>query len=175
MCVFIDRTLVINFFRLLFSLPLLSSIATSLKIESFVEGVMASIASTQPAFILDPDNEPISKWNGKQFNAFICATGDDKESSIINEHIRSLINNDNVDSIFFLKFGQSKLIKNVTETLGILKSKINMIIPYEDSSDLQLRLNSRLYLYKICLPNITLYESYRIRYEYLKNINCYIC
>ena len=47
--------------------------------ESFVEGVMASTASTQPAFILDPDNEPISKWNGKQSNALICATGDAKK------------------------------------------------------------------------------------------------
>ena len=133
--------------------------------ESFVEDMMESVASTRPAFILDPDKESMSKWDhGRRSSALISATGDPKETELVTEHLRFLMENDDLDSIFVLNSGLTELIRDTTETLGILKSKINLVIPYGDSSGMQPRLNSRLYLYKTnSQKNITLYESYTIR------------
>ena len=76
-----------------------------------------------------------------------------------------LIEADDVDSIFFLSSGQAPLIKHVTDALGIFKSKINVIIPRGETSGLDLRLDSRLYLYQLHDDDkVTLYESYQIRY-----------
>ena len=134
--------------------------------ESFIEDMMESVASTRPAFILDPDKESMSKWDhGRRSSALIsAATGDPEETELVTEHLRFLMENDDLDSVFVLNSGLTELIRHTTETLGILKSKINLVIPYGDSSGMQTRFNSRLYLYKTnSQRNITLYESYKIR------------
>ena len=83
----------------------------------------------------------------------------------VTEQLKMLIDADDVDSIFFLSPGQASLIKHVTDALGIFKSKINVIIPRGESSGLDLRLDSRLYLYQLHDDDdkVTLYESYQIR------------
>ena len=137
-----------------------------MKMESFVSDMMESVASTRPAFILDPDKESLSKWDSiGKYTAFISASGGDpKETDLVTKHLRVLNEKDDFDSIFIMDSGLDNLITNITETLGILKSKINLVIPYEDYNGLRPRLNSRLYLYKTNSPtNITLYESYKIR------------
>ena len=74
---------------------------------------------------------------------------------------------DDVDSIFFLSSGQAGLIKHVTSALGIFKSKVNVVIPHGEAENLDLRLDSRLYLYQLHDDDddrVTLFESYQIRY-----------
>ena len=126
---------------------------------------MEGIASTRPAYIIHPDTELLSKWDGgKRSLALIGATGSLCETVLVTEHLRFLMENDDLDSIFVSSSGLKALIKNVTESLGILRSKINMVIPYGDSAGLRPRLNSRLFLYESDSDwNINLYESYIIR------------
>ena len=133
--------------------------------ESFVEDLMEGIASTRPAFIFHPDNEMMSKWDGgRRSIALIGATGSPEDTELVTEHLRFLIENDDLDSIFVLSSGLNALIRNVTETLRILRSKINVVVPYGDSAGLRLRFNSRLFLYESnSEKNIDLYESYKIR------------
>ena len=144
------------------SIPLLG---TSLQMESFVEDLTEGIASTRPAYIINPDNEFISKWDGgKRSIALIGATGSPYETVLVTEHLRFLMENDDLDSIFVLSAGLNALIKNVTDALGILRSKINVVVPYGDSAGLLPRLDSRLFLYESDSDwNINLYESYIIR------------
>ena len=72
---------------------------------------------------------------------------------------------DDLDSIFFLSPGMAGLIRHVTDALGLFNLKVNVVIPYGESTDgLDLRLDSRLYLYQIQQDdNVTLFESYQIR------------
>ena len=152
-------------FGLLFWLSSITSPGASLQMESFVEDLMEGIASTRPAFIFHPDNEVISKWDGgKRSMALIGATGSFCETVLVTEHLRFLIENDDLDSIFVLSSGLNALIRNVTETLEVLRSKINVVVPYGDSEGLRPRFNSRLFLYESKSEKImNLYESYKIR------------
>ena len=77
---------------------------------------------------------------------------------------------DDLDAIFFLSPGQAGLIKHVTDALGIFRSKVNVIIPHGDSEGLDLRLDSRLYLFRLNTGHlgddrVTMFESYQIRYS----------
>ena len=128
--------------------------------ESFVEDVMESLASNQPVLILDPDQTAFSKWSGMLPRAI-----GSMDATKITNQLRTLIDADDVDSIFFLAPSQAELISQVTGALGLLKSKINVIIPYGQYEGLEMRLDSRLYLYKTHDEDkVTLYESYQIRY-----------
>ena len=146
-------------------LHFIASMGTALQMESFVEDMMESVASTRPAILFDPDKESMSKWgHGRRSSALISATGDPEETVMITEHLRYLIKNDDLDSIFVLNLGLNELIKNITESLGILKSKIHLVLPHGDSTGLQPRLDSRLYLYTTTSEtDIILYENYKIR------------
>ena len=83
----------------------------------------------------------------------------------VTEQLKILIDADDLDSIFFLSPGMGGLIKHVTDALGLFKSKVNVVIPYGESTDgLDLRLDSRLYLYQLQQDDkVTLFESYQIR------------
>ena len=83
----------------------------------------------------------------------------------VTEQLKILIDADDLDSILFLSPGMGGLIKHVTDALGLFKSKVNAVIPYGESTDgLDLRLDSRLYLYQLQQDDkVTLFESYQIR------------
>ena len=132
--------------------------------KSFVKSFAEAMSITRPAFIFDPDKEIISTWNSMPMSAMISATGDPKEADMVNQFLRHLIETDNLDSIFVLDSGLAELVGNVTNTLYILNTKINLLLPYGHSTDLRPRLDSRLYLFQIHdETNITLYENYQIR------------
>ena len=120
---------------------------------------MKSIACTKPAFIFNPDETQLWKWAASQSSALMSTT----DYEMIRDRLQYLIEKDNVDIIFFLTSGQGKLIRKVVNSLEILKSKINVVIPFGDSAGLQSRLNSRLYLYKTLDIGVSLFESYQIR------------
>ena len=128
--------------------------------ESFVEDVMASLASNQPVLILDPDQTSFSKWTG-----MLPRVIESMDATKVTSQLRILIDTHDVDSVFFLALSQAELIRRVTGSLGLLKSKTNVIIPHGQSEGLEMRLDSRLYLYQAHEEDkVTLYESYQIRY-----------
>ena len=96
----------------------------------------------------------------------------------VTEQLRILMDADDLDAIFFLSPGQAGLIKHVTDALGIFRSKVNVIIPHGDSEGLDLRLDSRLYLFRLNTrhlgdDSVTMFESYQIRSWLYKVIKSY--
>ena len=139
---------------------------------------MASLASIKPVLVLDPDETSFSQWEEMLLPTAIGTIDPQKVGGIfslvknltqstfqVTEQLKILIDADDLDSIFFLSPGMGGLIKHVSDALGLFKSKVNVVIPYEESTDgLDLRLDSRLYLYQLQQDGkVTLFESYQIR------------
>ena len=139
---------------------------------------MASLASIKPVLVLDPDETSFSQWEEMLLPTAIGTIDPQKVGGIfslvknltqstfqVTEQLKILIDADDLDSIFFLSPGMGGLIKHVSDALGLFKSKVNVVIPYEGSTDgLDLRLDSRLYLYQLQQDGkVTLFESYQIR------------
>ena len=136
------------------------------EIESFSNDLMIMLANVQPVFILNPDEQySMSEWSKSQTGALISATGIPEEAGMITDHLSSLIMEDEVDYIFFGKGASNEeLIRNVVNTLGILMdNKITVVIPHGESVGLQMRLDSRLFLYQDSANGLSVYESYQIR------------
>ena len=138
---------------------------------------MASLASIKPVLVLDPDQTSFSQW-GEMLPTAIGTIDPQKVGGIfslvknltqstfqVTEQLKILIDADDLDSIFFLSPGMGGLIRHDSDALGLFKSKVNVVIPYEESTDgLDLRLDSRLYLYQLQQDGkVTLFESYQIR------------
>ena len=139
---------------------------------------MASLASIKPVLVMDPDQTSFSQWEEMLLPTAIGTIDPQKVGGIfslvknltqstfqVTEQLKILIDADDLDSIFFLSPGMGGLIKHVSDALGLFKSKVNVVIPYEESTDgLDLRLDSRLYLYQLQQDGkVTLFESYQIR------------
>ena len=124
------------------------------------------LANVEPVFILNPDEQHlISDWTESQTGALISATGIPEEADMIIDQLGSLIMADVVDYIFFgMGSSNKELIRNVVNSLGVLMdNKITVVIPLGYSVDLQMRLDSRLFLYEDTANGIAVYESYQIR------------
>ena len=133
-------------------------------IAEFAEDMIMSIPSTKPVFIFNPDETEYYEWTKLQTRSMMSASENDPiDAMVIKNRLGFLMEMGEVDSIFFLSFGQAYLIRSVVNDLELLKSKISVIIPFGDSVGLMSRLNSQLYLYEIQEDNINLFESYQIR------------
>ena len=128
-------------------------------LDQFTKDFMKNMACIKPAFIFNPDETQLWKWAHSQSGALISSTG----YEMIRDRLQFLIGKDEVDIIFFLTSGQGKLIRKVVNNLEILKSKINVVIPFGDSAGLRSRLNSRLFIYRMLDRGVSLFESYQIR------------
>ena len=143
---------------------------------------MASLASIKPVLVLDPDQTSFSQWEEMLLPSAIGTIDPQKVGELfllvrlmvknltqstlqVTEQLKILIDADDLDSIFFLSPGMGGLITHVSDALGLFKSKVNVVVPYEESTDgLDLRLDSRLYLYQLQQDGkVTLFESYQIR------------
>ena len=136
------------------------------KAEHFSDDLMTKLANVEPVFILNPDEQHlISDWTESQTGALISATGIPEEAGMIIDQLGSLIMADEVDYIFFgMGSSNKELIRNVVNSLGVLMdNKITVVIPLGYSVDLQMRLDSRLFLYEDTANGIAVYESYQIR------------
>ena len=134
--------------------------------EHFCDDLMTMLANVEPVFILNPDEQHlISDWTESQTGALISATGIPEEAGMIIDQLGSLIMADVVDYIFFgMGSSNKELIRNVVNSLGVLMdNKITVVIPLGYSVDLQMRLDSRLFLYEDTANGIAVYESYQIR------------
>ena len=136
------------------------------KMERFNDDLMIMMANIEPVFILNPDEQDsIYKWAVSKPVSLISATGVPQETDIIIDHLGSFIKADNVDYIFFGEgTSNEELIRNVVNSLGIMMdNKITVVIPHGHSIGIQMRLDSRLFLYEDTSEGITLFESYQIR------------
>ena len=134
--------------------------------EHFSDDLMTMLANVEPVFILNPDEQHlISDWTESQTGALISATGIPEEAGMIIDQLGPLIMADEVDYIFFgMGSSNKELIRNVVNSLGVLMdNKITVVIPLGYSVDLQMRLDSRLFLYEDTANGIAVYESYQIR------------
>ena len=136
-------------------------------LEGFSEDLMTMVANIEPVFILNPDEEEsISKWAETKSVIYLSGTGVENEAENIMDNLGSFIQADNVDFIFFGRGSRNReLLKNVVNSLGILMdNKITLVIPHGYSFGLNMRLDSRLFLYQETNEGgIILYESYQIR------------
>ena len=137
------------------------------KMDRFSNDLMRGLANIEPVLILNPDEQDIlSEWTELQTAVLVSATGLPEESDIIINQLETLIEEGNVDYIFF-GTGSSNVetIRTVVNSLQILMdNKITVVIPHEYFIGIQMRLDSRLFLYEDTSEGIiTLYESYQIR------------
>ena len=150
--------------RVSFFLAVLIQNASGQRLEGFVKDMIVSMGGTKPAFIFNPDETQILGWTSSQTGAMMSTSGNDPmEAKMIKDRLSFLMETDEVDIIFFLSSGQADLIRNIVNSLELLKTKISVVIPNGDSAGLKSRLNSQLYLYEILGDNIILFESYQIR------------
>ena len=151
----------------MFNLAFSQVFAMGQTLEGFSEDLMTMLANIEPIFILNPDEEDsMSKWAEKKYAIYISVTGVENEAEDIMDSLGSFIQADNVDFIFFGRGSSNReLLKNVVNSLGILMdNKITLVIPHGYSFGLNMRLDSRLFLYQETNEGgIILYESYQIR------------
>ena len=134
--------------------------------ESFSYDLMRVLANNEPVLILNPDEQGLlSGWAESQTVSLISAAGFEEDSDIIIQHLGILIQEDTVDYIFFgMGSSNEEMIRTVVNYLQILMdNKITVVIPCEHSYGLQMRLDSRLFLYEHNSTEISVYESYKIR------------
>ena len=130
--------------------------------DVFARDLMENMTLSKPSFIFDPDETILGTWPHSQANG--CAFMSVKDYDMIVTYLTFLMENEVIDIIFFLISGHDNLIEDVLNNLDILKSKIYVVIPFgETVLDLDLRLNSNLYLYKTHGNGVVLFESYQIR------------
>ena len=134
--------------------------------EHFSKDLMRVLANSEPVLILNPDEQDmLSIWAHCQTVTLVSATGLREESEMIINQLRPLIEEGNVDYIFFgAGSSDDELIATIVNSLRLLMDKkITVVIPLGYSDGLEMRLDSRLFLYKLSSNEITVYESYKIR------------
>ena len=130
----------------------------------FLRDLMPGLPSTKPVIIMDPDQHAVREWTGRQhFTTVIDAQRE--EAATIVDHLNGLIEAELLDLVFFLDPLPAKLISEVTKGLeNISLRKVNVFIPHGEPHGLKLRLDTRLYMYKVeGEESVTLFESYYIR------------
>ena len=137
--------------------------ACGLQLEKFSEGVMLSLGATNPAILLNQDQ--MWSWGHQQSAALVGVPDIPDDAEFIIDHLNNLISEDEIDFIFFMSPIPSEFITLVANELGTLNSKLIMLIPHEYPVSYPLRLDSRLFLYKIYGGSITLFEKYYIRLD----------
>ena len=136
--------------------------------DIFLRDLMPSLPSTKPAIIMDPDKHSIWEWAGHYLTTAIDA---ERDAATIVNLLNEMIEEELTDLIFFLEPLPAKLILDVTSSLkNISLRKVNVFIPHGEAHGLNLRLDTRLYMYNVgvgwnleFMEGVTLFESYNIR------------
>ena len=147
-------------FLLFYLLPALPCVVHVQQTEEFAQAVMHSLGNTNPAVILDLDQTPPWEWNGWQSSVLIPATADLHE---IVSSLKKLVELDEVDFIFFMTPMGQEQVKALIDKIGSLWPTTTMLIPQDYHVSYPLRLDSRLFTYKISGPSVVLFEKYQIR------------
>ena len=125
---------------------------------------MHNLDKTKPAFVMDLEQNPQWMWTSWQISsAFIAATNDLKEIESITMTLKWLLDQDEIDFLFFVDPIAEGFATILSEKLGRIRPKIAMMIPYGYATNLPLRLDSRIFFYKISSMSVTVFEKYLIR------------
>ena len=97
----------------------------------------------------------------------------ERDAATIVNLLNEMIEEELTDLIFFLEPLPAKLILDVTSSLeNINLRKVNVFIPHGKPHGLNLRLDTRLYMYKVGdEEGVSLFESYYIRQAKYRLVN----
>ena len=123
--------------------------------------VMLSLGNTNPAVIIDPEVNPT--WSSWQSAVIIPATSDQDDIEMVVSNLERLLRMDEIDFIFFMAPEETKHFSSLVDKIGSLWPTVTMLLPYEYPVSYPLRLDSRLFFYKISGPSVALFEKYQIR------------
>ena len=133
------------------------------KLEQFSLDVMLSLGTTNPAIIHDPDQKLMWPWSSHLSATLVAAPNDPNDAKISIDQLNNLISLDEIDFILFTTPIASQLITVMANELGTHNPKIAMLMPHGYPVSFPLRLDSRLFIYKISGGSATLFEKYYIR------------
>ena len=131
--------------------------------EHFAQALMLNLGNTNPALVLDMEQNPEWSWTSLQTTAIIAATNDPKEIKTITTNITLLLDEDEIDFVFFVNPIKEEFVRTLAEELGRLRPKVTMVIPFGYQISYPMRLDSRLFFYKLSGKSVTVFEKYFIR------------
>ena len=150
-----------------FLLPATCLVHAQRMMDEFARSVMLNLGNTNPAFILDPEQNPTWTrtwtWSGWQSSVVIPATTDPNEIVSIIINLDNLLRMDELDFIFFVTPIKTEHVSGLVDKIGSLWPTITMLVPHEYPVSFPLRLDSRLFFYKISGQSIALFETFHIR------------
>ena len=113
---------------------------------------------------MDPDHGSLWEWATYSMHLTTVIDGQRETASKIVDHLNNLIEEELVDLIFFMEPLPAKMITEVTYGLeNINLRKVNVFIPQGVHHGLKLRLDTRLFMYRVDGEVVNLFESYYIR------------
>ena len=134
------------------------------QVEKFAEDVMLNLGTSYAAIVLDPDHESMWFWENQLSATLVAHPNNPNDVNVATDYLKKLIALDEIDFILFTIPIASPFITDMANELGTLHPKIAMLIPHEYPVSFPLRLDSRLFFYKISGKSITLFEKYYIRF-----------
>ena len=140
------------------------------QVQKCAEDVMLNLGTSYPAIVLDPDHESTWFWGNQQSATLVALPNNPNDVKIATDHLKKLIALDEIDFILFTIPIASPFITNMANELGTLHPKIAMLMPHGYPVSFPLRLDSRLFFYKISGRSITLFEKYYIRFPNVLNV-----
>ena len=140
------------------------------QVEQFARDVMLNLGTFYPAIVLDPDHKSTWFWVNQQSATLVALPNNKDDVNVALENLKKLIAFDEIDFILFTIPIASPFITNMANELGTLHPKIAMLMPHGYPVSFPLRLDSRLFFYKISGRSITLFEKYYIRFPNVLNV-----
>ena len=134
------------------------------QLEQFAKALMLNLDKTKPALVFDLEQNHQWMWTSWQTaSTLIAATNDLVEIESITINLKWLLDQDEIDFLFFVDPIAEGFATNLSEKLGRIRPKVAMVIPYGYATTLPLRLDSRIFFYKISGMSVTVFEKYLIR------------
>ena len=138
------------------------------QIYEFATAMMSSLGNTNPAFIVDLEQNPIwaTAWtlNWRETAIFIPAATDHEDINAIICNLDNLLHMDEVDFIVLMTTIEQEQVSTLVDKIGSVWPTITMLIPQQFQTAFPLRLDSRLFSYKISGSSIVLFEKFHIRH-----------
>ena len=134
------------------------------QVEKCAKDIMLNLGTSYPAIVLDPDHESMGFWENQLSATLVALPNNPNDVNVATDYLKKLIALDEIDFILFTIPIASPFITDMANELGTHHPKIAMLIPHGYPVSFPLRLDSRLFFYKISGESITLFEKYYIRF-----------
>ena len=140
------------------------------QVEKFAEDAMLNLGTSYPAIVFDPEYKSTWFFINQQSAMHVALPNNPNDVNVATDYLKKLIALDEIDFILFTIPIASPFITNMANELGTLHPKIAMLMPHGYPVSFPLRLDSRLFFYKISGKSITLFEKYYIRFPNVLNV-----